>query len=111
MKRNAQRAGQLNQFTRSGNIHGTIWVENTQRNTIGTQVPGNLDVPANHAEFLFGVAEISGTRPNQNMQADRDTGPNRFDQSRARRNSAFVQVAAKFNALGAAALRRDRGDD
>src|SRR5580658_7775292 len=86
-------------------------VENAVDHAVCSQLFGQCDVAAHDFELFRVVTEIAATRADHHVESDRDCGPRHFNESCARRDSAFDQAAAELQARCPPALPCDcRGD-
>src|SRR5436305_14919601 len=69
------------------------------------------DLAAHRFELRPVVAEDAASRANHDGEFQRNGGPRHFYQSGAGCDSPFEEAAAKFHAIGSAALRGSSGGD
>ncbi len=111
VKRCAQGLRRLDQFTRSFDVDTAVQIQNAEDYAICAEVLRSLNVTDHDCELVGAVTEVSGPGADHYVQGNGVLCTDAFDESDAGSNSAFEQVAAKFQAVRAAPLRYQGGLD
>src|SRR5215469_14867886 len=111
MKCDGKWPSQFNQGSCPLHIDAAVGRQDAENDTVRAFAFRELDVKSHDLELGVGVAEIAGTWTNDRMHSDRNLGSNDREQAQARGYPSFEQVAAQFDPLSPAALRRQSGGD
>ena len=101
--------GCLNESARFGDGNAAFRRQGAGDNSRSPQVASCLDIPEDRLDFIHGVDEVSGARPDQNEDRKLDGGRDRGNQFPRWSCAALIEIYAQLEAIGAAAVRGQRG--
>lgn len=101
--------GRLNESARFGDGNAAFWRQGAGDNPRSSQVTSCLDIRKDRLDFIRRVDEVSRAGPDQNEDRKLDGGGDRGNQFRRWSRAALIEIYAQLEAIGATAVRGQRG--